>query len=173
MRFAEAPYVHPFNAPKYHASQLRAEHYARRKNIILLWLVAEDKPLHKDHHSLSPEELKAKRDQWLTYHDQQTGGIMGLQPLALGMPLRITQTILQHKDKRLFKNARCTLHGWKLHPVDEERLRHTAEQQLVLQHMPEQLFIRMEAATWVAHSELGPGVVGLKPVTTTWAIDKQ
>ena len=60
------------------------------------------------------------------FHDQKTSGIMGLQPLAINMPLRITQTDLSEKTT-LFKNRRCKLHGWKLHPVDLARLDECAE----------------------------------------------
>ena len=46
-RFADAPYIHAFNEPKYHASQMRALHFARERQTIVLWLFAEDRPLKK------------------------------------------------------------------------------------------------------------------------------
>ena len=42
--FAQAPYVHPFNAPKYHASQLRVVNYGKVANKRVLWVVAHDWP---------------------------------------------------------------------------------------------------------------------------------
>ena len=109
--------------------------------------MAKDKSLHKDNETLCPQEMRERRLQWLRYHDQQTGGIMGLQPLARGLPLRITKTSDHHKDKGLFKNKRCTLHGWQLHPVDQARLEDTTERELALQHMPLNLFVRIPGAT--------------------------
>ena len=90
--FDDAPYNHQWNAPKYNASQLRARHYAQRTRRILLWVVAEDTPLHKDHTTCTVEALQAKKIQWLLRHDQETGGIVGLRPLVKGMPLRVTTT---------------------------------------------------------------------------------
>ena len=43
--FAQAPFVHPFNAPKYHAQQLRAVNFAKAMGRRVLWIVATDKPL--------------------------------------------------------------------------------------------------------------------------------
>ena len=132
-KFLDAPLIHPFNAPKYHASLVRAQQYAFRTGRILLWAAAEDQPCHPEHTSLSEEDLERKRQEWSTFHDQKTNGIMGLQPLAINMPLRITQTALSEKAT-LFKNRRCKLHGWKLHPVDLARLDACAEREMTLQH---------------------------------------
>ena len=43
--FLQAPFVHPFNAPKYHAQQLRAVNFANAMGRRVLWIVATDKPL--------------------------------------------------------------------------------------------------------------------------------
>ena len=91
-KFLDAPLIHPYNAPKYHASLVRAQQYAYRMDRILLWAAAEDQPQHRDHLLLSEEELAAKREEWSMLHDQKTSGVMGLLPLTIGMPLRITQT---------------------------------------------------------------------------------
>ena len=91
-KFADAPLIHPWNAPKYHASLVRARLYAKRTNQVLLWCVAEDTPLSADHRNLPQEELDEKRREWVMHHDQKTSGIMGLLPLVKNMPLRITET---------------------------------------------------------------------------------
>ena len=43
-KFADAPLIHPWNAPKYHASFVRARLCARRTQQLLLWAIAEDTP---------------------------------------------------------------------------------------------------------------------------------
>ena len=96
---------------------------------------------------------------------------MGLQPLVRNMPLRITVTDHRRKEKRLFKNSRCHLHGWELHPVDEERFKNNTEFQFVLQHMPLHLYLKFEEATWVEHPELGAGVARIKPTYVIWFLD--
>ena len=83
---------------------------------------------------------------------------MGLQPLVQDMPLRITQTDHNRKDKRMFKNSRCRLYGWELHPVDEERFRNNTALEFVLQYMPECLYLQFPEATWIEIPELGPGI---------------
>ena len=40
--YVDAPYVHPFNAPKYHAQQLCTLAYAKLRQRRLLWIVATD-----------------------------------------------------------------------------------------------------------------------------------
>ena len=82
IKFSDAPLIHPWNAPKYHASLVRARRYARDTNRILLWVVCEDSPIHSDLKTLPEEELNIKRKEWAMYHDQKTSGIMGLLPLV-------------------------------------------------------------------------------------------
>ena len=79
------------------------------------------------------------------------------------MPIRLTKTVQRHLDKRLFKNNRGKLHGWQLHPVDHERLRSNTSQEMVLQYVPEKLYVEMPNATWTVHAELGPGIIAIEP----------
>ena len=91
---------------------------------------------------------------------------MGCLPLVKDMPLRITQT--DQKDKTIiFKNRRCRLHGWKLHEKDLARLDQCSTAEMVLEHQPEELYLKIPNATWVWSAELGPGVIGMKPLPTT------
>ena len=66
----------------------------------------------------------------------KTAGIMGLLPLVHDMPLRITQTDYERKDKGFFKNNRCRLFGWELHHVDENDYAKCTAQEMVLQYLP-------------------------------------
>ena len=138
-RFLGAPYIHAFNEPKYHASQMRALHFAREKKTVTIWYFAQDRPRSNKVTLLRDDDLNERRQQWITYHDMKTGGVMGLQPLVKDMPLRITKTDHARKDKGLFKNSRCKLHGFKLHPVDEARYAECCSDEFVCQYMPESL----------------------------------
>ena len=171
-KFADAPLISQFNEPKYFTSIVRAQQYAIRTKRMLLWAVAEDRPLHPDHTSLEEDELNRKREEWLQYHDQKTNGTMGLLPLIKGMPLRITETHNTYKDKGLFKNRRCTLYGWKLHTDDLLQVENLTEPALKLAHLPEMLFLRIPNASWIWSPELGPGIIGITPVITHWFLDK-
>ena len=171
-RFAAAPYIHAYNEPKYHAAQIRALHFGMETRRVVMWFVAEDRPLTKNVGILQDASIDEQRQQWLAYHDMKTGGIMGMQPLVREMPLRITQTDHRRKDKRLFKNSRCVLRGWELHPVDQQRFENNTTQELVLQHMPICLYVHFPTATWVENEKLGKGVAKINPTYVVWALDK-
>ena len=92
--FTEAPYVVPFNLPKYFAQQLRAMEFAKAAEPPkqLLWIVARDKPFLGDTTRLSAAQLDERKATWLRKHDMATAGIMGLMPIAQQMPVRFTAT---------------------------------------------------------------------------------
>ena len=69
--------------------------------------------------ALDKAALDAKRRRWLEFHDQKTGGIMGLLPLIKGLPVRLTEHV--NRNKGLFKNTKCKIHSWTEH-INEARL---------------------------------------------------
>ena len=107
--FAAAPYVHPFNQPKYHALICHAWQYARSQQKQLLWCLAQDWPLTEDDDNLSVEALQRLREQWLLTHDQRTNGIMGVLPLVHGMPVRFSDCVCP--DLKLHKMSPGLLIG--------------------------------------------------------------
>ena len=118
--FAVAPYIHPFNYPKYHAQQLRSILFAKAKHRRLLWVRAHDWPIADGDEELTKEDLARLRHIWLQYHDKATAGIMGLLPLVYGLPMRLTDT--EDASRQAYKNARCTLVGWTLSAAEEARI---------------------------------------------------
>ena len=170
--FEAAPYIHPHNVPKYYALQLRACEFARQRSRCVHWVVAHDKPLHRDDQALSPDALDKKRKRWLGYHDQKTSGIMGLFPLIQGLPIRLSDTV--DRGLKLFRHRRGVVVGWTLHPdeaspvVDGER---------ILQHQPLCVYAQFEGASWQIQppglAALDPGVYPLQPTTKVWTIDEE
>ena len=77
--------------------------------------------------ALDRSALNAKRKRWLEFHDQKTGGIMGLLPLIKTLPVRLTD----HIDRilGLYKQTKCTIHGWTLN-ISEARISLVARTQL-------------------------------------------
>ena len=67
--------------------------FAKQRQLCVNWVTAHDKPLHQDDQALTEEVLNKKRERWLSYHDQQTAGIMGLLPLVRGLPMRLTDSV--------------------------------------------------------------------------------
>ena len=62
--------------------------------------------------ALGKDRMDEKRRRWLQFHDQKTGGIMGLCPLVKGLPVRLTDHV--DRDLGLYKQTKCTIHGWSL-----------------------------------------------------------
>ena len=44
--------------------------------------------------------------------------------------------------------------------------------ELKLEHIPEELFLHVPKATWIWSSDLGPGVIAIKPCKVTWHLDR-
>ena len=91
-------------------------------------------PLHRDDLALDREKLDAKRKRWLTFHDQQTSGILGLLPLVKGLPVRLTATL--SKVLKLSKHRRGVVVGWTLHPDEASEVAGCVR---VLTHMSDEL----------------------------------
>jgi hypothetical protein len=108
--FVHAPYIHPFNYPKYHAQQLRSIIFAKAKHRRLLWVRAHDWPIASGDEDLSKADLVRLRRNWLQPHDKLTGGIMGLLPLVRGLPMRLTGT----EDASTKSLQERALHGGRL-----------------------------------------------------------
>ena len=119
-RFATALYIHPYNWPKYQAVQHRAIQFAKQQRSQILWVRALDHPTTGEDKSMSGEALERHRQRWLQLHDMQTGGIMGLCPLTVNLPMRLTRTL--DKERHAYKFARCRLVGWDLQDLDRERV---------------------------------------------------
>ena len=165
--FAEAPYIHPHNAPKYDALVTRAIAFAKQHRLCINWVAALDQPLHRDDQALSTEALTKKRQRWLSWHDQDTAGIMGLLPLVRGLPVRLTSSV--NRSLKLFKQRRGTVIGWTLHP-DEASIAEGGER--CLSHQPLCIYLRFDDAAWQV-GDLEPGVFPLFPKSSVWFVDKQ
>ena len=161
--FADAPYVHPFNQPKYHALICHAVQFAKAKSQPVLWCIAQDWPLTTDDEQLTPEELQQYREAWLTTHDQRTGGIMGLLPLVENMPVRFTDTV--DKEKKVFKHTAGILRKIELEDEEADRVLTCTDTEIVLQRMPTLLQIEISEG----HDE--PVLLDLKSEYVVWSRD--
>ena len=146
--FAAAPYVHPFRHPSYHATQLRALVFAKNAKKRLHWTVAHDTLADKSQESKNVEKAESRKEQWLEYHDRVTGGIPGLFPFVLDLPIRFTEAIdKKSRELGVFKHSRGWLRGWKLPPDEQARLEQIDDPEVVLQGRPTHLFIEVQTAT--------------------------
>ena len=114
--FCDAPYIHPFNEPKSHVHKLCAVQFARSHQEVLLWSLAEDRPLSIDDSLRSPESQAASNKKWLTYTESKTAGVPGMLPLIKSMPIRFSDNI--DVQRGACKHATGTLRGWTLADAD-------------------------------------------------------
>ena len=162
--FAAAPYVHPFNQPKYHALICHAWQYARSQQKQVLWCLAQDWPLTEDDDNLSVEALQRLREQWLLTHDQRTNGIMGVLPLVHGMPVRFTDSVCP--ALKLHKNTPGKLKGVVLDGDQLAMIQNSADSEVVLTRMPACLQIEIQVS-----EDAEPFVYNLKPEYVVWSRD--
>ena len=106
--FAIGPALYNFNVPKFFAILLRARHFAKEHNLQITWCYANDAPRHPEDRELQRDALDKKRASWLKRHDQDTSHLTSILPLAVGMPMRLTDTI--DRDLQLYKGKLTSGH---------------------------------------------------------------
>ena len=141
--FSEAPAVYSFNVPRYYSIQLRAREYAKQHDKQLSWCYAKDIPLHPADRELSADMLNQKRARWLGRHDQDTCHLTSILALAVGMPVRLTDTV--DRKRQMYRGRRGKIYGWTLHPdcIPEE-----IDGEWLLDRLPLVIYLRFQVATW-------------------------
>ena len=182
--YVRAPYIVPFNMPRYHAMQLRAIEMANAEKKQILWAIAFDKPKAGDIMQLPPDQLAARRIRWLQRHDKATGGIMGLFPLVRDMPVYFTDTV--DRSLRIFKFTKGHLVNWRLDALDRIAFENTGEREhskcIILNRLPEYLYVKVANATWPSQvllrgadgrvpEDLRHGVYAYKPIYRAWKLN--
>ena len=94
---------------------------------------------------------------WLQYHDKDTGNLMGMLPLAIGMPIALTEHIDRAEDKLLLRGKRGIVHSW-LWPEGQPR--------------PSIVYVKFEGAEWQLEGLEEPGLYPVVPKTKSWYLDK-
>ena len=164
--FDAAPYVHPFRHPSFHATQLRAIVFAKNKARRLLWVTAHDVVSNKN---LVQEDRK---ERWLEFHDRFTGGIPGLLPLVLDLPIRFTESIgKKAREMGVFKHSRGYIRGWVLPEAELARLASLDDKEVVLQLRPTKLLIEVETATKLMPVVDGKHIFELTVQAKPWSLD--
>ena len=170
-KFAGAPYVHPYNQPKYQAQICHAVNYARANQRKVLWRIAQDWPLTADEIDLEPEKLQALRESWLLLHDVQTAGIPGLFPFSADMPVKFTDNVC--REEKIFKHTSGRLKACVLSEEVTTAFQNAASGQdgaaaveIVLSNLPEAFVVE------VSEGYDEPHLYTLKPETVIWYRDK-
>ncbi|CAK0804775.1 unnamed protein product, partial [Prorocentrum cordatum] len=165
--FADALFVHPYNAPKSRILTLRAANAAANAGKQLLWVVARDVPLTRDDACRSTESLAHARQNWLMYPENKTGGVPGVLPIFEGMRARFTAA--ENAEAGACKHSWGTVTGWVLHPDDSKLVKdHRSEPELVLQHVPEAIMVQIPGNTAPRFGNQPAGVFPVKQKEVSW-----
>ena len=141
--FSHAPALYSFNVPRYFAILLRAQSFALSEQVQLTWCYAKDTPLHPEDRELPTEKLDAKRMAWLQRHDQDTSHLTSLLPLAVGLPVRLTDNV--DRQLQLYRGRRGAIHGWTLDPFCESN---DVNGDMLLDRLPLVIYVLFREATW-------------------------
>ena len=85
------------------------------------------------------------------------GNLMGMLPLAIGMPVALTEHIDRAEDKQLLRGKRGVVHSW-VWPEGQAR--------------PSIVYVKFEGAKWQLQGLAEPGVYPIVPQTKSWYLDK-
>ncbi|CAK0907300.1 unnamed protein product [Prorocentrum cordatum] len=144
--FADALFVHPYNAPKSRILTRRAANAAANAGKQLLWVVARDAPLTRGDACRSKEALANARLNWLMYPENKTGGVPGVLRIFHGMRARFAAT--ENAEAGACKHSWGTVTGWALHPDDSKLVgEHGSERELVLQRVPDAIMVKIPGST--------------------------
>ena len=167
-KYLKANLVVANNDVKYDTNKTRAQHYAHHKKEQVLWCVAKDKAT-VDALKEDPS-LPTKKLEWLKRHDRECGNLYGMPPLVRGMPMTLTDHLDRSPDRNLLRGRVGTVHSWILHEDDHADF---YEQSTSLKKLPEVVFLKFKNAKWKLEGMTEAGVYPIKPVESTWALDRR
>ncbi|CAE7898020.1 pfh1, partial [Symbiodinium necroappetens] len=142
------------NDARYQINKDKARAYSKESGAPLRWSVAKDVAEAK---ALQAEDCsKEAKRKWLQYHDRHTGDLCGLLPLAIGMPVALTDHV-DRSDKFLLRGRCGHVHSW-VWPENEQQ--------------PEVVYVKFPDVTWQLPGTPEPGIYPLRPVTEAWFLDR-
>jgi hypothetical protein len=133
----------------------------------VFWVIAHDEP--KDKTKASGRH----KSNWLTYDDRHTGGLSGLLPLILDLPVKFTgEPARGDRLNGVFTNARGWIRGWDLPPQEEERIKVVTAAEVVLEQRPLYLYVEMRSGNKNLPLMDGKRIYRLRAQWTTWHLDQ-
>ena len=166
--FVEAPYVHPFRAPSYYTQLLRAVGLAKKMQEKIYWIAAHDKVACKGGGASVGSVTEARKQYYLQLHDGKTGGIPGIFPCLINLPVKFTDSL--RRDLGIFKHAKGILRGWEFTEEEAARVALIEAPEIVLKNWPRKLFIEVPKAFDTLPLTNGKKIFVLQPQMKPWAL---
>ena len=156
--FQAATSIFSTNDIKYHVNKVRAIQWADAASVPLHYAIARD--------TASSTVLQEKPDvqqakiAWLQRHDQECGGLYGILPICLTLPVRATE----HLDRRrgILKGCQGKVIGWS-----------TAPNTQIWNKLPEVIYVQFETVkTWRIDGLLHDNVFPMTAQRKPWFLDR-
>ncbi|CAE7244158.1 pfh1 [Symbiodinium natans] len=153
-RFLKGTVIVANNDAKCQINKDRATSFAQAANVPIRWSVARDKAGTEVLQTQACD--KSAKIRWLRYHDMDTEGLLGMLPLAVGLPVHLTQHV-DRSDKCLLKGRLGYVHSWEW---------------LENEQQPRVVYVKFYDADWTLDGSREPGLYPITPWTRTWKLDK-
>ena len=168
LQFSRAAAIFATNDIKHHVNKVRAAAFAREQLLPLVLLPAKDyisAPALRE-----KPDLKKCKKQWLKRHDRNCGGLYGVLPLCVGMPVRLTEH-LDRGEKSLLKGRVGTVKGWQsetgvdIAPIGSMH---------VFRKTPDVIWVDFAdaATTWQLDGVPATAVYPVQPRRAAWFLDQ-
>ena len=158
--FASAVTVFGTNNLKYHTNKLRALQWAAEHNETVAYAIAQDQPsaaVFQANPNLAQQKME-----WLQRHDKESGGLYGVLPLCVGMPVRATDHL--DRERGILKGCTGVVYGWSA----------CSNSSGVWQKPPEVIYVRFAtAATWQVSGMPENNVYPVALCKRTWWLDSK
>ena len=153
-KFKDAVVIVANNDARYQINKDRAQAYGLESGADVRWALARDVASSAALQS-KPCDKKTKM-QWLQLPDRSTGDLCGTLPLAVGMPVALTDHWDRSDDKGLLRGSRGYVHSWEWCENDER---------------PSIVYVKFEDADWQLDGTPEPGIYPVWPVKRAWFLD--
>ena len=166
-RVAGADAILPTNAVKYHINKLRAREWAKQHQERIRYAICQNRissAALREKPALMNEKLE-----WLQKHDQECGGLYGVLPLCMGLPVRATDHI--DRARGILRGCRGVVVGWSQEHVSESLDQEDAS--IIWNTLPVAIYVRFDtAATWAIDGLQETNVYPVSPQRKQWHLDK-
>ena len=165
-RCTEAVAILPTNAVKYHVNKVRALEWAKQRGERLRYSIGQDR--------ISATALREKPDLreeklgWLQRHDQECGGLYGVLPLCIGMPVRATDHL--DRGRGILRGCRGVVVGWA---KETDSAVDPMGKNVIWNDLPAAIYVRFEtASSWTIGNLQEANVYPVTPQRKRWHLDK-
>ena len=163
--FSDAVAIFGTNDIKYHVNKVRALQWANARGHLPYLFVARD--LASAAVLQEKPNLTAEKLQWLQRHDKECGGLYGVLPLCVGMPVRATD----HLDRKrgILKGTKGYIVGWSA--IADAT---PAPEGMVCNNLPAVVYVKFDTATsWQISGVPDANVYPVVTCRRVWYLDRQ